>query len=114
MAPLAAASLHGWVNLTNISSMACTLEGVPAVSLTSHGIPVNVSYGQSSSNGAAKVGLPPHGTANFPITWSAPYCPGENGPIPGPHSMLSLQPEWHPKSGADYKLKDFVNYALGN
>lgn len=30
-----------------------------------------------------------------------------------PHSMLSLQPDWCPKSGLDYKLKDFVNYALG-
>lgn len=30
-----------------------------------------------------------------------------------PHSLLSLQPEWCPKSGPDYKLKDFVNYALG-
>ncbi len=31
-----------------------------------------------------------------------------------PHSMLSLNPGWCPKSGADYKLKDFVNFALGN
>jgi hypothetical protein len=31
-----------------------------------------------------------------------------------PHSMLSLQPDWCPKSGPDYKLKDFVNYSLGN
>lgn len=31
-----------------------------------------------------------------------------------PHSLLSQQPEWCPKAGADYKLKDFVNYALGN
>jgi hypothetical protein len=29
-------------------------------------------------------------------------------------SMLSLEPTWQPKSGPDYKLKDFVNYALGN
>lgn len=84
MAPLAAASLHGWVNLTNISSTPCTLDGAPAVMLMSHGTPVNVSYGHSGTNGAAKIGLPPHGTANFPIDWEAPYCPGKRGPLPGP------------------------------
>jgi Animal haem peroxidase len=31
-----------------------------------------------------------------------------------PHSMLSLNPDWCPKAGADFRLKDFVNYALGN
>jgi hypothetical protein len=31
-----------------------------------------------------------------------------------PHSMLSLEPEWCPKSGPDYRLKDFIDYALGN
>ena len=30
-----------------------------------------------------------------------------------PHSFLSLDPHWHPASGPDYRLKDFVNYALG-
>ena len=30
-----------------------------------------------------------------------------------PHSMLSLNPEWCPKAGPNYKLKDFVNFALG-
>jgi hypothetical protein len=30
-----------------------------------------------------------------------------------PHSMLSLNPDWTPKSGADYKLKDLVAFALG-
>ncbi len=28
-------------------------------------------------------------------------------------SMLSLDPDWHPKKGADFALRDFVNYALG-
>jgi Domain of unknown function (DUF4232) len=84
MDPLTAASLHGWVNLTNISSRPCTLEGVPAVTLMSRGIPVNVSYGQFGTNVAAKVGLPPHGAANFRIDWGAPYCPGRRGPFPGP------------------------------
>jgi len=31
-----------------------------------------------------------------------------------PHSMLSLNPDWCPRSGPDYKLKHFVNYALGH
>ena len=31
-----------------------------------------------------------------------------------PHSLLSLQPAWAPKSGPNYKLKDFVNFAIGN
>jgi hypothetical protein len=31
-----------------------------------------------------------------------------------PHSMLSLNPNWCPKSGPEYKLKDFVSFALGN
>ncbi len=31
-----------------------------------------------------------------------------------PHSMLSLQPDWCPKFGQDYRLKHFINYALGN
>jgi hypothetical protein len=29
------------------------------------------------------------------------------------HSLLSLRPNWHPKDNVNYKLKDFVNYALG-
>ena len=29
------------------------------------------------------------------------------------HSMLSLNPDWCPRSGPDYKLKNLVNYALG-
>jgi hypothetical protein len=29
------------------------------------------------------------------------------------NSMLSLAPDWQPKSGPNYALKDFVNYALG-
>jgi hypothetical protein len=29
------------------------------------------------------------------------------------HSLLSLEPNWQPKQGAGYALKDFVNYALG-
>lgn len=28
-------------------------------------------------------------------------------------SLLRLDPDWHPKQGANYALKDFVNYALG-
>jgi hypothetical protein len=31
-----------------------------------------------------------------------------------PHSMLRLAPDWCPKSGPDYKLKDFVKFALGD
>jgi hypothetical protein len=31
-----------------------------------------------------------------------------------PHSMLSLNPDWCPRSGLDYKLKNLVNYALGH
>ena len=31
-----------------------------------------------------------------------------------PNSMLSLDRRWKPPSGSDYKLKDFVKYALGN
>lgn len=31
-----------------------------------------------------------------------------------PHSLLSLDPQWHPEQGEDFKLKDFVNYALGH
>lgn len=30
-----------------------------------------------------------------------------------PHSMLSLNPNWTPQAGANYKLKDFVAFALG-
>lgn len=29
------------------------------------------------------------------------------------HSMLNLAPDWLPDTGADYKLKDFVGYAIG-
>lgn len=29
------------------------------------------------------------------------------------HSLLTADPDWHPKQGANYALKDFVNYALG-
>jgi len=29
------------------------------------------------------------------------------------NSLLNQHPHWHPASGADYTLKDFVNYALG-
>jgi hypothetical protein len=31
-----------------------------------------------------------------------------------PHSILRLAPNWCPKSGPDYRLKDLVNFALGN
>jgi hypothetical protein len=30
------------------------------------------------------------------------------------HSSLNLDPNWHPAAGANYALKDFVNYALGH
>ncbi len=30
-----------------------------------------------------------------------------------PHSFLSQEPDWVPGAGADYRLKDFVKYALG-
>ena len=29
------------------------------------------------------------------------------------HSLLSLDPLWHPATGAGYALKDFVAFALG-
>jgi hypothetical protein len=29
------------------------------------------------------------------------------------NSFLNVDPKWHPKSGTNYKLKDFVKYALG-
>jgi hypothetical protein len=29
------------------------------------------------------------------------------------HSMLSVAPDWHPNEGPDFKLKDFVRYAIG-
>ena len=29
------------------------------------------------------------------------------------HSVLSLEPTWHPKNNPNYALKDFVSYALG-
>lgn len=31
-----------------------------------------------------------------------------------PSSLLSLDPKWRPPSGKDYRLKDFVKYALGD
>lgn len=31
-----------------------------------------------------------------------------------PQSLLNIDPAWTPKGGANYKLKDFVNYALGH
>ena len=31
-----------------------------------------------------------------------------------PNSLLSQQPQWQPASGANYTLRDFVNYALGH
>jgi hypothetical protein len=82
MDPLAAASLHGWVNLTNISASPCTLDGVPAVTLMSHGVPAHVDYAQFGTSKAAEAGVPTHGTANFRIDWGAPYCPGQRGPYP--------------------------------
>ena len=84
MDPLAAASLHGWVNLTNVSSRPCTLNGVPVVTLLSHGVPVRVSYARFGTDKAVKVGLPAHGAANFRIDWGAPYCPSGVGLVPGP------------------------------
>jgi len=29
------------------------------------------------------------------------------------HSLLTLQPNWQPPTGPDYRLKDFVRYAIG-
>lgn len=84
MAPLAAASLHGWVNLTNVSASPCTLDGTPAVTLMRRGIPLEVSGGGPGTSPAARTGLPPHRTANFGIFWAAPYCPGGGPPYDGP------------------------------
>jgi len=81
---LAAASLHGWVNLTNTSGRPCTLTGVPVVTLFSRGVPVRVSYARFGTDQAVIVGLPAHGAANFRIDWGAPYCPEAGGPFPGP------------------------------
>jgi hypothetical protein len=67
MDPLAAASLHGWVNLMNISGTPCTLEGAPAVTLLSNGVPVHVDYARFGISKAVKAGLPAHGAANFRI-----------------------------------------------
>ena len=82
MDPVAAASLHGWVNLTNVSARACTLDGVPTVKLFSQQGPVPVDYGKFGTGQAVKVGLPAHGAANFRIDWGAPFCPGlaDGGP----------------------------------
>ena len=82
MDPLAAASLHGWVNLANASARACTLDGVPTVQLLSGGKPVPVDYGRFGTGQAVKVGLPAHGAANFRIDWGAPFCPSsaDGGP----------------------------------
>lgn len=84
MAPLAAASLHGSVNLTNISASPCTLDGIPAVTLMRRGIPLEVSGGGSGTSTAARTGLPAHHTANFGIFWAAPYCPYGGPPYAGP------------------------------
>ena len=84
MDPLAAASLHGWVNLTNVSDKPCTLNGVPAVTLLSAGAPVQVSYARWGTSEAVTVGLPAHGRANFRIDWGAPYCPHGVGLVPAP------------------------------
>jgi hypothetical protein len=85
MDPLAAASLHGWVNLTNTSARACTLDGVPIVKLLSRGVPVPVDYGRFGTGQAVKVGLPAHGAANFRIDWGAPFCPESTDS--GPYSL---------------------------
>jgi hypothetical protein len=29
------------------------------------------------------------------------------------NSLLTIDPLWHPPSGPNFRLKDFVNYALG-
>ena len=29
------------------------------------------------------------------------------------HSLLNADPDWIPSSGANYALKDFVRYAIG-
>ena len=95
MDPLAAASLHGWVNLTNVSGKPCTLNGVPVVTLLSAGTPVPVSYARFGTSEAVEVGLPSHGAANFRIDWGAPYCPHGAGivpapPDPGPFSLHAV------------------------
>jgi Protein of unknown function (DUF4232) len=84
MDPVAAASLHGWVNLTNVSARSCTLNGVPTVTLLSKGAPAHVDYARFGISQAAKVGLPAHGAANFRIDWGAPYCGPRRGANPGP------------------------------
>jgi hypothetical protein len=88
MDPLAAASLHGWVNLTNTSARACTLDGVPTVKLLSQQTPVSVEYGKFGTGQAVKVGLPAHGAANFRIDWGAPFCPSSTDG--GPYSLRAV------------------------
>jgi hypothetical protein len=84
MDPVAAASLHGWVNLTNTSGHPCTLDGVPVVTLLTNGVPEQVDYARFGTTETAKVGLPAHGAANFRIDWGAPFCAQQGGLNPGP------------------------------
>jgi hypothetical protein len=83
MDPVAAPSLHGWVNLTNTSGRPSTLDGVPVVTLLSSGISVPVDYARFGTTKTAKVGLPAHGAASFRIDWGAPFCSQQGGLNPG-------------------------------
>ena len=66
-------------------------------------------------------------TVKIPVTENITIKTPRLGPVGGrivaevflgllfgdPNSLLSLDPNWTPASGAGYALKDLVNYALG-
>jgi hypothetical protein len=77
--PIVSASLYGYVDLTNVSSKACVLAGVPTVRLIRNGATMPILYTTSDNRSSPKVGLPAGGHANFRIDWDAPYCQTETG-----------------------------------
>jgi hypothetical protein len=67
-------------------------------------------------------------TVKIPVTENKQITTPKLGPVGGrivaevflgmlfgdPDSMLVIDPKWQPPKGKDYRLKDLVNYALGN
>ena len=68
-----------------------------------------------------------HETVDIPVTEKKKITTPRLGPVGGrivaevflglmfgdPGSFLKLEPDWQPPSGAGFRLKDFVKYALG-
>ena len=83
MDPVMAASLSGWVVVTNTSNKPCTLQGRVNAQLVDGGGELHIDYSNDINAAAetAVTGVPAGGLASLRLDWSAPFCTTITGPL---------------------------------